>query len=296
MGQAEDLRAFIAIVEHESVGKAAELAGVAKSAMSRRLKLLEQRLQTELITRTTRQWQLTDAGRQYFQTAVDIVAAIDEADAGLRHDRQKLEGAIRLSLPLHFGTRVLSPLLLDFAQRNQDIHLSIDFDDRQVDLIGEHYDMAVRIGHLQDSSMIARKLCTSRHIFCASPAYLSAHSPITRPGDLRGHKILHVGHAQRFNWNFCGPRKSPQKRPGIRLKSALNSNNGEFLVAAAENGLGIIRVPDFLARPALDAGTLTEILATFAPTPLSIQIVYPASRFLPGQLRALIDFLSGELA
>jgi DNA-binding transcriptional LysR family regulator len=291
MGQAENLRAFVAIVENESIGKAAEQAGIAKSAMSRKLRLLEEQLQTELITRTTRQWELTEAGRQYFDKSVQIIAAMDEAGASIRVEKRDLIGDIRVTVPLHFGKLVLAPLLLDFAELNPGLRLNVDFSDRAADLIGEHYNLAVRIGRLSDSSMIAKKLYETCHMYCASPEYLAKHAQVERPEDLKQHNILQFGHAHRFSWQFSPAAKSGS----VKLSSVLNSDSGDFLISAAKRGHGIVRMPDFLAKPAIASGELTQILSQFAPVPLGVYIVYPASHHLPARVRALIDYLIGEI-
>ncbi len=292
MGQLEDLRAFVAIVENESIGKAAKLSRIAKSAMSRRLRILEDRLQTVLITRTTRQWEITEAGRQYYSKALDIVAAIDDADANIKHEKYDLRGDIRLSVPMHFGTHVLAPHLLDFADLHESIRLNVDFGDRFVDLIGEHYDFAVRIGRLPDSSLIVKKLCETQKIVCASPEYLSSHSRIALPEHLKSHKILQFGYTHRFAWELA---KSSATTSNVKLKARLNSDCGEFLVAAAENGHGVTLIPDFLAQSAIKAGTLKEILRSFRPEPLGVYMVYPASRHLPKRVRALLNYLAARL-
>lgn len=292
MGQAENLRAFVAIVQNESIGKAADQFGVAKSAMSRKLRLLEDDLQTELITRTTRQWELTEAGRQYFDKSVNIIAAMDEAEAGIRAEKHDLNGDIRLTVPLHFGKLVLSRPLLEFAENNTGLHLNVDFSDRVVDMIGEHYDLAVRVGRLSDSSMIAKKLCETRHLYCASPGYLANAPSLERPEDLKHHQILQIGHAQRFSWQFSA---SAHNSRIVKLRSVLNSDSGEFLIAAAKAGHGIARLPDFLANPAISSGELCQVLGEYSPEPLGIYIVYPASRHLPANVRAMIDHLMGAI-
>jgi len=139
MGQIEDLRAFVQIVEHESIGKAAEQAGIAKSAMSRKLRLLEERLQAELITRTTRQWALTEAGRQYYERGLGVIESVDEFEAQVRKDTLGLKGDIRLSVPLYFGQMRLTTPLLEFANNYPDVRLNIEFNDRLVDVIAEHF-------------------------------------------------------------------------------------------------------------------------------------------------------------
>lgn len=288
MGQLEDLRAFVQIVETESIGKAAEKAGIAKSAMSRKLRLLEERLKTELITRTTRQWALTAAGRAYFAHAQKIIAAVDEADAEITDEDVDISGELRISAPLHYGTSSLADHLMDFAEMHPGIHLFVDFGDRFVDIIGEHYDLAIRISNLQDSSMVARKLTTTQHVFCASPDYLRETPDITRPEDLKSHRILQVGQVKRFKWGFSAPAGGERS---VALSSSFNSNNGDMLLCAAMRGHGIARLPDFLAADAIRSGRLTRVLEGWEPAPMQVSAIYPATQFLPRRVRLLIDFL-----
>ncbi len=292
MGQLEDLRAFLLIVERESIGKAADASGIAKSAMSRKLRLLEERLQTELITRTTRRWALTEAGRNYYQKAVSIVGAIDETDAEMASEQTDLRGEIRLSAPLHFGDKVLTKHILDFAEQHPAVHVHLAYDDRLVDLIGEHFDLAIRISNLPDSSMIAKKLGQTRHVFCASPGYLAAAGPLDTPADLQFHRILQVGPLKRFKWTFSRQEGAAES---ISLGSVLNSNNADLIIDAAARGMGVIRVPDFIAESALGDGRLVRILQGRVPPTLGIYAIFPAGRFLPGRVRRLIEFLSRRL-
>ncbi len=288
MGQLEDLRAFVRIVETESIGKAAEQTGIAKSAMSRKLRLLEDRLKTELIARTTRQWALTAAGRAYFARAQKIIAAVDEADAEIANEEVDASGAVRLSAPLHYGTSTLADRLMDFSAVFPGIQLSVDLGDRFVDMIGENYDLAIRISNLRDSSVIARKLATTQHVFCASPDYLRDAPEIARPEDLKAHEILQVGQAKRFNWVFSAPGGGERN---VALSSAFNSNSGDMLLCAATRGRGVARLPDFLASEVIRSGALTRVLAGWEPAPMQISAVYPATQFLPRRVRLLIDFL-----
>ena len=288
MGQLEDLRAFVQIVELESIGKAAEQAGVAKSAMSRKLRLLEERMQTALIIRTTRQWSLTEAGRQYYERGLSLLAAYDEFEAGVRNDDHQLAGEIRLSVPLYFGQLALTEPLLKFSQLHPEVHLNVDYNDRIVDLMAEHLDFVIRISALQDSSLIARRLCSTEHIFCASPDYLKRSEAIETPEDLKAHRILQYGHTKRPKWKFAAGKGKEQS---VSLKAALNSHDGSFLVAAAVKGLGVCRIPDFLARDALASGALVEILAASKLPAEGVHIVYPAARHMPQRTRQLMDFL-----
>jgi len=292
MGQLEDLRAFVQIVEHESIGKAAEQSGVAKSALSRRLRLLEERLQTALIVRTTRQWSLTEAGRQYYERGLRVLAMYDEFDAEIREGEQTLSGEIRLSVPLYFGQLALTEPLLEFARLHPDVHLDVDYNDRIVDMVAEQLDLVVRITTLQDSGLIARRLCESQHCFCASPAYLKLHGAIKKPDDLKQHRILQYGHTRRPKWKFASTKNNSKKpEVSVSLHANMNSLDGSFLIAAAEHDHGICRVPDFLAKPSLESGALVEVLAEYKFESEGVYIVYPASRHLPKRTRRLMDFL-----
>ncbi len=292
MGQLEDLRAFVQIVEHESIGQAAEHSGVAKSALSRRLRLLEARLQTALIVRTTRQWSLTEAGRQYYERGLQVLAMYDEFDAEIRESELVLSGEIRLSVPLYFGQLALTKPLLDFAAGHPQVHLDVDYNDRLVDMVAEQLDLVVRISTLADSTLIARKLCSTQHCFCVSPDYLQHNTSIDIPEDLKQHRILQYGHTRRPRWKF-GSSKSGVKKSesSVSLHAAMNSLDGGFLLAAAKAGHGVCRLPDFLARTALDSGELVEVLSDYKLGAEGIYLVYPASRHLPKRTRRLMDYL-----
>jgi len=298
MGQIEDLRSFVQIVELGSIGKAAEQAGIAKSAMSRKLRLLEERMQTALIARTTRQWSLTEAGREYYDRGLGILSGYDEFEAGIRCDNLSLDGEIRLSVPLYFGKFSLSSHLLDFTKTHPDVRVNVDFSDKLVDVINDHFDLVVRISDLQDSSLIARKLCETRYVYCASPEYLKNNGPINHPEDFKSQRILQYGSSKRLRWNF--PSNSRNNKSGsiksskmitIPLNASMNSHDGEFLIRAAEDGQGIARVPDFLVKSSLESGRLVQLLKTHALEPRSIYIVYPSSRYLPQRTRKLMEFL-----
>jgi len=288
MGQIEDLRAFVQIVEQGSLGKAAEQAGTAKSAMSRKLRLLEERMRTVLIARTTRQWALTDAGREYYDKGLGVLNAFDEFEALVRNDNVELRGEIKLSVPLYFGKVNLNSHLLEFAEQHPAVQLNIDFSDRTVDIINEHFDLVVRISELPDSSLIARQLCQTRHIYCASPEYIKNNSRIKEPDDIRNHRIIQFGPSKRPKWSFT---TASGKTKTISLSASMNSHDGAFLVSAAEQGLGIVRVPDFLAKSSLDSGRLVQILKQHQPKPRGVFIVYPTARYLPKRTRALMDHL-----
>lgn len=288
MGQIEDLRAFVQIVEQGSIGKAAEQAGIAKSAMSRKLRLLEERMQAVLIARTTRQWALTEAGREYYDKGLGILSTFDEFEGSVRNDNVNIRGDITLSIPLYFGKNSLSSHLLEFVKRYPEVHLNVEFSDRLVDVIDEHFDLVVRISELQDSSLIARQLCQTRHLYCASPTYLKNNTPINEPHDLKEHRIIQFGSSKRPKWTF---KKNSGKTTTVPLTASMNSHDGAFLISAAEHDLGIVRVPDFMAQSSLDSGRLVQLLKPFQLKPRGIFIVYPTARYLPHRTRALMEYL-----
>ena len=293
MGQIEDLRAFVQIVEQGSIGKAAEQAGIAKSAMSRKLRLLEERMQAVLIARTTRQWSLTEVGREYYERGLGVINAFDELEAQVRNENVEIRGDIKLSVPLYFGKVNLSAHLLDFSERNPAVHLNIEFSDRVVDLIDEQFDLVIRISELPDSSLIARKLCETRHLYCASPGYIDNSTPINEPQDLRNHKIIQFGPSKRPKWSFTS---TAGKQISVPLNASMNSYDGEFLIDAAMRGLGVVRVPDFLAKSALDSGQLIQLFDTYKQAPRGIYIIYPTARYLPQRVRDLMEYLMLKIA
>ncbi len=298
MGQIEDLRHFVQIVELGSIGKAADQAGIAKSAMSRKLRMLEERMQTVLITRTTRQWSLTEAGREYYDRGLSILNGFDEFEAGIRHENLALAGEIRISVPLYFGKIRLTQYFLEFCNSHPDVHLNVDFSDRLVDVIDDHFDLVIRISDLQDSSLIARKLCETRHICCASPEYLKNNTPIKEPQDIRSHRIIQYGATRRPKWSFtrkASSTESPSSKRAatttIPLVASMNSHDGEFLINAAEDGQGIVMVPDFLASASLESGRLLQLLKPYEQAPRGVNIVYPSKRYLPHRTRVFMEFL-----
>jgi len=288
MGQLEDLQAFTHIVEHESIGKAAALHGIAKSAMSRKLRLLEARLQTRLIVRTTRQWSLTEAGRQYYERGKQLLSSYDEFEADVREDDRALSGEIRLSVPLYFGKLALTRPLLEFASSHPEVQLNVDFSDRLVELVADQWDLVVRVGHLNDSAMIARPLCTMQHGVYASPEYLEDNHPITSPADLRHHGVLQYGPAKRPKWPF---RAASGRSSVVQVRSTLNSYDGGFLLDAAVSGLGVVRLPDFMLTQPLRDGRVVEVLSDYRNDPVPIHLVYPEARYLPQRTRALMNHL-----
>ncbi len=288
MGQLEDIGTFVRIVETGSISRAADQLGIAKSAVSRRLVDLESRLGVQLLNRTTRKSSLTDAGRNYYQSAAQILADVNELNAVTTDNRAILHGKLAIAAPLSFGIRNLSQIINDFARAHPGIDMYIDFADRQVDLIEERIDVAIRIADLKDSSLIARKLTSISLVLCASPDYIKTHGSPNVPDDLKNHRVLNYANAPGFLWRFFGPDGD---EVSIRLPPNITANNGEYLCDAAVAGLGLAIIPTFIAWDELRRGRLVCIMQDYSLPTLSAYAVYPQTRHLSQRVRAFIDFL-----
>jgi DNA-binding transcriptional LysR family regulator len=291
MDALDEMRTFVRVVEAGSISQAAEQLGVAKSGVSRRLAELEARLGVRLLNRTTRRSSLSEAGRSYYEGALRLLSDVAELDALVTGSEAALEGRLRLAAPLSFGLAHLSPAIEAFARAHPEVLIDIDFSDRQVDLVAQGVDLALRIAELRDSSLQARRICPIRLMLCASPAYLERHGTPLGPDDLQRHHVLHYD---------IGGRGSPLLRlpdgrggeRSVPLSPRLVANNGDFLRDMAVAGHGIILTPTFIAWRDVAAGALLPVLPDHWPEPLNAYAVYPQSRYLPRRARILIDFLA----
>ncbi len=288
MGQLEDMSAFVRIIESGSISLAANQLGVAKSAVSRRLAELEERLGVQLLQRTTRQSSLTEAGRSYYQRALQILADVSELNAATSNTKAQLEGVIKIAVPLTFGLQQLAPAINAFAMAHPDLLIHLDFSDRKVDIVEEGFDLAVRIAELQDSTHIARRLAPIQIILCASPAYLEQHGTPEKPQDLKAHRTLQYALMPRSSWTLISP---DGKQVTVAIREKMGANNGEFLRVAAVSGQGLVRLPTFIVWQEIEKGELVRVMADYTIPPLNAYAIYPQTRHLSHRVRALIDFL-----
>lgn len=288
------MQIFVGVVEAGSISAAAERLNLAKSAVSRRLAELETRLGVSLIQRTTRRLNLTESGRAYYERSVAILADLDEADAAVSQAHAALKGGLKVALPLSFGLLHLAPLIQEFMTRHPEVRFELDFNDRQIDLMQEGFDLAIRIATLEDSSLVARRLAPIRHVLCASPGYLERHGTPRAAADLAHHLGLAYSNSRDPGlWTYRGPdRQSGSVRVPVRLAAS----SGDFLLRAAIAGEGLLLLPTFYVHGALRSGTLVRLLADYAWPELSAYAVYPPTRHLSSRVRALIDFLAERLA
>jgi DNA-binding transcriptional LysR family regulator len=294
MDRFADMQMLVSVVEAGSISAAAERLNLAKSAVSRRLAELEARLGVSLIHRTTRRLNLTDSGRAYYARCVAILADVEEAESAASQAHGALRGTLKVALPLAFGLLHLAPLIQAFMTEHPDVRFELDFNDRQIDLMQEGFDLAIRIATLADSSLIARRLAPIRHLVCASPDYLTRHGTPQSAADLAQHVCLAYSNVHDPGlWSYRGPDGEPGQ---VRVPVRLAASSGEFLMRAAIAGEGLVQLPSFYVHEALRTRQLLPLLTDHVWPELAAYAVYPPTRHLSSRVRAFIDFLANRLA
>lgn len=289
MSQLEDMQIFVSAVDAQSFTKAADKLGLSKQFISRRIMALEERLGARLLIRTTRKLSVTDTGRLYYERALKIIEEVGETEQLVSSRNTSPRGTLRISAPVSFGTLHLGQAVARFMAQCPDIHIEMDLNDRLVDIVGEGYDMAIRIGQLADSSLIARQIAPVQMVACASPAYLKQRGKPQTPMDLKQHDCLLYGHSGSVEWTFANPESG--KPLHIPVKGRLRANNGELGCTAAIAGLGIVLLPTFIVGEALRGKQLLTLLDRYAPPPLTIYAIYPQHRQASLAIKAFSDFL-----
>ena len=292
MDKLNAMQLFVRIAETGSFTAVADQLGVDRSVVTRQISALEKQLGAKLMTRSTRSLTLTTAGSAYLEKCRVILNMVDAAESSLLEEKTVPRGRIRLGLPLNFGLQRLMPALLEFTQTHAQIELVMDFSDRRSNLIEEGIDLSIRITNHLEPSDIVRKLGTSRLLTVASPQYLAQHSRPMHPRDLANHACLvYSQEFQSTTWTYG----SKTTETHVTVRPRLAANNGDALLQAAAQGLGITRPPDFIAQPFLDKGSVVEVLKDFEPEPLGIYAVLPSNRYVPHRISVLIDFLAKAL-
>jgi DNA-binding transcriptional LysR family regulator len=284
-----EMSVFAKVVANGSLSAAARDLGVSTAVVSRRLAGLEARLGVRLVNRTTRRLALTDEGASYHEACVRILGEIEDADAAAAARRVEPQGLLKVALPASFGHKHIAPLIPPFAARYPKIHLALSLSDRTVNVIEEGYDLAIRIGQLEDSSLAARKLAPNRRVVCASPEYLRTHGAPRTPDDLPKHNCLTTNDLQ-MNWEYRG---QDGKRGVIRVSGHYACDNWEVLREWAMAGLGVALKSTWDVRKQLEEGSLVRLLPGFDfGTDVAIYAVYPHRRYLPAKTRVFIDYLA----
>lgn len=289
--QIEDLRIYIAVIHAGNFTAAADQLMLSKQYVSRRMAALEASLGARLLIRNTRKLSVTDAGLLFAQYAQRILDDIQEAELAVSEQRQTLRGSFRINLPMSFGMNHLSPLIAEFLSQHPALQFQIELADRYVDVIGEGVDMAIRIGALADSTLIARPLGELKRVICGSPAYLARAGTPQQPEELLQHACLRYGREGQNGWEL----QVSGKPKWLAVQGPMVSNNGEVLLDAALAGLGLVLLPEFIVGPALQRGELVMVLEPFHPTSLALNAVYPQHRQRSEVNRQLLTFLQARL-
>ena len=283
MGQMEDLKLYVQVVEQGSISKAASILRIAKSAVSRRISILEERYSSVLIDRTPGKWEITKVGFDLYQRSRALVAEFEEVNEDFTSLHAQISGPLNISIPRDFGLNYLRQKLFEFQGKYPNIKLSIDFDDRFVDLETENYDFAIRITAQADTKYISKRIGAIRRYLCASPEYLSLNGTPQNLEDLQAHSLLHYGNTKRGNWTF---QTSDRKEKSIKFSPTISSNSGQFLGEAALNNIGISMLPDFIADKYIDTGQLKTILPQYSLSPYEIYLTHLGSRRLNRRMRS----------
>ena len=289
MSRLESMRHFVAVVETGSITAAADRLELTVAAVSKRLKLLEADLGVRLLTRNTRQLALTEAGHYYYQHCREIQEEVSRVDQHLLAMQGRLSGSLRINMPMTYGKLRLSKWLIRFLQEYPDIHLTAHLDDAYTDAASGDYDVVIRIGVLEDSRLVARKLENVYLMPVAAPAYLQQHGTPQTPAELAQHQCLHYTNvSHREGWMFYDPSGAAHN---VQIRGQLCANNGEILKQAAIAGMGIVLLPDFELIDSLENGELVRILPDYSAQTVSVYAVYPSRQFLPEKTRVLVEFL-----
>ncbi|HEN8711101.1 TPA: LysR family transcriptional regulator [Pseudomonas putida] len=291
MNPYEDMRIFAQVMEAGSFTAAADRLGMSKQSVSRRLMQLEERLGVRLLNRSTRRLDATPLGQHYYQSALRLLGEVQQVEHDISGQAQALRGTLRLSAPLSFAMAHLGCLLTEFLRLHPQVDVEVDLSDRPVDLIGEGYDLALRIGALEDSSLIARRIAGVERVYCASPAYLQARGVPQRPDMLAEHDCLPYGHSRQVQWQFTQGGR-PQS---IAVAGRMRANNGELLRDAAIAAMGVTYLPTFIVGQALADGRLVSVLQDWTPPALQLSAVYPQHRQVARPVQGFVEFLRERL-
>lgn len=287
MSELDDIRSFIAVVDSGGFGRASRSLGLSKSIVSRRISRLEEDLGTRLLSRTTRGVSPTEAGSEFKARGERILADLSEARESVAQQAGGVVGRLRLSMPLTFGIRHVAPVLAELAARHPKLELDVEASDRYVDLIGERFDAAIRIGALKDSSLVARRIAPVYSAVVGSPAYFARKGRPASPLDLTDHDCLIYTGTSSTDWTFRMGKRWVSIRPTGRLRS----DSGETLMEWAAAGLGLTVLPTFIITDQVRSGALEHLLWNFPMKEHGLYVVRPPGAYVPGKVRVLIDLL-----
>lgn len=288
---------FVYVADYESFTRAAKELGISTAQVSRQISALEKRLSIKLLYRTTRKVSLTEEGRVFYQHCRGVLDGLDAAEQAVSNLQSKPQGRIKLTAPVTYGEQQLLPLVNDFMVQYRDIEVTAFLSNQKIDLIDGGYDLAIRIGKLSDSTMMAKKLSRRTNFVCAAPAYLEKYGIPHSLSDLSQHNCL-LG--TRDYWHFIedgkiDSEKNADKEKNLRVSGSVQYNSGHSLVDAALKGLGIVQLPDYYVQKYLASGELVSLLNNYREPEESIWAIYPHNRHLSPKIRLLVDYLAEHL-
>ncbi|WP_298444897.1 LysR family transcriptional regulator [uncultured Ferrimonas sp.] len=273
---------FIAVVETESFTAAAKRLGISTAQVSRQVSALEQRLAAKLFYRTTRRVTVTETGQLYYQHCKPLLEGLEEAERVISNLQATPRGKLKVTAPVTYGEQAIAPALNRFCLQYPDLEVELHLSNRKLDLVDENFDLAIRLGQLQDSSMMASKLGQRSQFVCAAPSYLAAHGEPHSLSELSQHNCL-VGNIE--HWRFAQGERSRS----IKVSGSLRCNSGKALLDAGLLGLGLVQLPDYYVADHLNSGQLVEVLAPFRQPDDGIWAVYPHNRHLSPKIRLLLE-------
>ncbi|WP_417531676.1 LysR substrate-binding domain-containing protein [Marinobacter lipolyticus] len=284
----EGVNEFVAVAETENFTRAAKRLGISTAQVSRQVSALEARLSTRLFYRTTRRVSATEAGEIYYQHCRQVLDALEQAERSITNMQLVPRGRLRLTAPVTYGEKSIAPLVNDFVLRYPELDVEMNLTNQTLDLVAEGYDLAVRLGKLEDSSLMARRLASRTLYVCASPAYLSIHGTPHSLSELEHHNCLQ-GNLDYWRFQDAG------KPRNIRVSGNVRCDSGRALLDAALKGIGIVQLPDYYVQPALESGALLPLLTHHQEDDDGIWAVYPHNRHLSPKVRMLLDYFSESL-
>lgn len=289
MDRLAGMESFVAVVETGNFNAAAKRRGLSRAVVSKRVAALEKVMGAQLLNRTTRRVSITGPGTDFYERCRSIIDEFTTAGHELTRNQKEPEGIIKVNAPMSFGQKHLSPALLDFMQLFPKIIIHLDFTDRFVDVVADGYDLVIRMGDLDDSSLISRSLAPVHRVLCASPDYIRKFGMPKSPGDLSEHRILHYGlHRTGKRWDF----DSSSGRTSVDVSAYYFSvNNADVLAVMAVAGRGVTILPMFIADADLQNGRLIRVLPDYEIPTVGLHVLWPPNRLQPTRVRNFIDFL-----
>lgn len=292
MDRFRSIEVFVRAAELGNLSAAGRELGLSPAGVGNHIRALEEWLAARLLHRTTRRVSLTEAGQRFFESAQHIAAELADAKSATSALQSSPRGTLRLAAPVTFGMKVLAPIVADYLAAYPEMRIDIALSDRRIDLVEDGFDMAIRVGDLEDSGLIARSLATTRLVLCASPDYLKRRGRPRHPRDLGSHDCMeYTLRLPRARWTFTSPQG---KKITQAISGRLKASNGEVLRAAAVRGLGLALAPEFVVNSDLERGTLVSVMNGFRLPGVGIFALYPSSERVPLKVRSFVDYLAKQ--